>query len=587
MEKWFVRNPKVDIRSISERLNVSMLIGRLLANRQVADPDSAGCFINPELDRLHNPRMIKDIEKGAFIVKSKIQEGKKIRVVGDFDVDGVISTFILYKALMRCGAQVDYEIPHRIFDGYGINNNIIDAANADGIVTIITCDNGISATDQIIHAKELGLTVIITDHHEVSYTLDESGCKIYKIPEADAVIDIKQEGCTYPFKLLCGAGVAFKFVQVLFEEMDIPSNEAHEYIEFAAIATVCDVVDLVGENRIFVKKGLEMLNKTQNTGLRELIRVSGIENKIISVYHLGFIIGPCINASGRLDCAKKGLRLLLSGNKEEASSLALELHELNNERKDMTAKGLESAIEVIESSGVRDDKIFILYRNDIHESIAGIIAGKVREKYNVPVIILTDGEHGVKGSGRSIEEYNMFEELMKCRDLMIRFGGHPMAAGLSMKPENISVLREQLNSLTTLTDDDLIPKVYIDMPLQIAGADMAAAEELRILEPYGKGNPKPLFADKDIGIFKAYVLGVNKNVLKLKLQTQNRKYIECVYFGDIQAFDAYIAGRFGPEELDNVYRGLPNSVRLDIVYNIDINEYQGFRSVQLVLQYFR
>jgi len=587
LEKWLIRNIKKDTELMSEALGISELLCRVLVNRSIADVDSAMRFIKPEFDKLHDPRMMKDIEKGVNIIKHKIAEGKKIRIVGDYDVDGVISTYMFYKALARCNAKVDYDIPHRIHDGYGINENIIKKAKDEGIDTIITCDNGISAIEQVDYAKELGLTVIITDHHEVPFIEDTDGNRRYKTPNADAVIDIMQTDCNYPFKYLCGAGVAFKFIQVLFEELSIPKEEVYSFVEYVAIATVCDVVDLIGENRVFVKKGLERINNTQNIGLRALIKQTGIEDKAINVYYLGFIIGPCINASGRLDSARKGLRLLLSDDPLEASDLALELYQLNTERKDMTIKGVEEIVQIIENSNIKNDKVMIVYKPDIHESIAGIIAGKIREKYNVPTIVLTDGERGVKGSGRSIEEYNMFEELSKCKDLLLKFGGHPMAAGLSLEVNNVDVLRERMNQLTTLTEEDITRKIRVDGLIAIDKINLALAEDLTILEPYGKGNSKPLLAETDISISRSAILGAKKNVLKLKLLTKSNTYLDCVYFGDIKAFETLITNKFGSVELDKMQRGLKNSVKLDLIFTIEVNEYNGNRTVQLIMQNYR
>ncbi|HOJ10700.1 MAG TPA: single-stranded-DNA-specific exonuclease RecJ [Clostridiales bacterium] len=586
-ERWLLKNPKANFCEMSKALGVSELLCKILVNRKITDLDNANSFIKSDVKRLHSPKLMKDMQKAVTIIKNKISQDRKIRIVGDFDVDGVISTYLLYIALSRCSAKVDYDIPHRIFDGYGINKNIIEKAKNEGVDTIITCDNGISAIEQIEYAKELGLTVVITDHHEIPFIEDEKGSRVYRTPDADAIIDTKQIDCNYPFKHLCGAGIAFKFIQVLYCEMGIPESEAYSLIEFVAIATVCDVVDLIGENRIFVKNGLEMLNNTQNIGLRALMRHTGIEGKKLNVYYLGFIIGPCINASGRLDCALKGLKLLLTSNTEEADALAEELHQLNTERKDMTMKGVEEVSQIIENTNIKNDKVFVIYEPDIHESIVGIIAGKIRERYNVPTIILTNGEHGVKGSGRSIEEYNMFEELLKCKDLLEKFGGHPMAAGLSLDVENVDILRERVNKLTALTDDDLIPKIYIDAHIPLEYINLSLAEDLTILEPYGKGNPKPLFAEKDIRIFRGMVLGANKNVLKLRLATKNNNCLDCIYFGDIKAFDNYIISRFGQNELDKMYSGISNSIKLDLIFNIEINEYNGNRTAQLIMQYYR
>lgn len=586
MNKWILKNPKRDFKKMSQALGVSELICRILVNRCVNDYYDAKAFIEPNIDRLFDGRLMKDLEKGTLIIKDKIKNGKKIRIIGDYDVDGVISTYILFKALTRCGGKVDYVIPHRIYDGYGINNTIIENAKKDDVDTIITCDNGISAIEQIKYAKQLGITVIVTDHHDVPFVEDDNNNRIEVTPEADAVIDMKQTDCKYPFKLLCGAGVAFKFIQVLYQEMNIPKHEETEFYEFLAIATVCDVVDLTGENRILVKNGLKAIKNSNNIGLNALMEQTGIMGKDIGVYHLGFIIGPCINASGRLDCAIKGLELLLSDNRDEAVLKAQELHRLNTERKDMTLAGVEEAVATIENSDLKHDKVLVVYKPNIHESIAGIIAGKVREKYNVPTFILTDSENCVKGSGRSIDAYNMFEELQKCKELLTRFGGHPLAAGFSLEHDKVDVLRIQLNKYSTLTEDDLIPKVYIDAHIPVETVSLSLAEELKILEPYGKGNSKPLFADKNISVSRATVLGANKNVLKLRLLSNN-KYIDCIYFGHIADFEQYITDKFGEQELNKMYSGLANNVKLDLTFHIDINEYNGSRNVQLIMQNYR
>ena len=587
LTKWILKNPKVDYENMSRTLGVSELICRVLVNRKIYEQIDAMAFINPELSMLYNPRLMKDLGKAADIIKDKITSGRKIRIVGDYDVDGVISTYILMEALTHCGADVDYDIPHRVHDGYGINVSIVEKAYKDGVDTIITCDNGIAAIDQIKHAKQLGMTVIVTDHHEVPFVVCEDGSRCHVIPDADAVVDCKQTDCNYPFKLLCGAGVAFKLVQVLFEEFHISKDIEERLYEMVAIATVCDVVDLVSENRIFVKKGLKTLSNTKNPGLLALLMETGIHDKELSVYHLGFIIGPCINASGRLECARKGLEMLLCKNVDDAIPLARELAQLNAERKSMTQEGIEEVCAAIENTDIRNDKVFIIYNKNIHESIAGIIAGKIREKYNVPTLVLTDSENGVKGSGRSIEEYNMFEELLACRDLLDKFGGHPMAAGLSLPYENIELLRRAMNENTVLTEDDLVPKLYIDAQVPIETISLSMAQEISILEPYGKGNSKPVFADKNVAVTRATVIGANKNVLKLKLSKKTGKSIDAIYFGSIEDFDNYIGTKFGENEKNLMYEGKINNVVLDLAFNIDINQYNNMKSVQLVLQNFR
>ncbi|NFA44174.1 single-stranded-DNA-specific exonuclease RecJ [Clostridium botulinum] len=586
-ERWFVKNIKADYKNISKKYGISELITRLMINRNIVEDDMIKNYINPNYSNFHDPYEMKDIEKAAKILKEKIELKEKIRIIGDYDVDGVISVYILYTALKRCGANVDYEIPDRIKDGYGINKKIILEAKNDEVDTLLTCDNGISAIEQIKYAKELSMTVIVTDHHDIPFVEDEKGDRIFISSEADSIINPKQIECGYKFDKICGAGVAFKLIEVLYEKMKISKEELYRLIEFVAIATVCDVVDLIDENRIFVKNGLKMINNTTNLGLKYLMKETKMDGKEISTYHLGFVIGPCINASGRLDSAKKGLKLLLSQDEEEALNLAKELVELNDERKSMTSEGVEKAIEIIEGSTMKDDKVFVIYIPQVHESLAGIIAGRIREKYNVPTIILTKAEEGVKGSGRSIEEYNMFEELLTCKDLLNKFGGHPMAAGLSLNENNIDLLREGLNRNTKLTEEELIPKITIDLPLVLENINYDMINDLELLEPFGKGNSKPLFGAKNVNAVKAMVLGQNKNVLKIKLKTTSGRVIDSIYFGDIEEFEQYITKKYNYEELQKLYGGEFNSVNLDLVFYPSINEYNGNISIQIVIQNYR
>lgn len=587
MKKWFIKNKKADYKKMSQKFGISEIICKLLVNRDIIEDDLINSFVNSDFQNLHNPRNMKDIQKAVEIIKSKIKSKKKIRIIGDYDVDGVISSYVLYQALKKCGADIDYEIPDRIKDGYGININIIEKSKKEGIDTIITCDNGISAIEPIKYAKELDMTVIVTDHHDIPFIEDEEGNRTFIRSEADAIVNPKQKECEYKFKSLCGAGVAFKLIQVLFEEMEINKEECYKLIEFVAIATVCDVVDLLDENRIFVKYGLEMINNTNNIGLKALIKETGIENKKISAYYLGFIIGPCINASGRLDNAKKGLKLLITDNIEEANMLAKELFELNQERKDMTLRGVEKAIELVETTHIKKDKIFVIYIPDVHESLAGIVAGRIRERYNAPTIILTQSEDGAKGSGRSIESYNMFEELLKCKDLLSKFGGHPMAAGLSLEVDNVEPLRKRLNEITELTEEDLIPKINLDMQLPLDYINYNLIYDLEKLEPFGKGNNKPLFGEKNIKVLKGNVLGQNKNVLKLKLLSKNGNYIDGIYFGDIEEFEKIVIEKYGVDELEKLYQGSNNDIHLDMAFNPGINQYMGNTSIQLIIENFR
>lgn len=586
-ERWFIKNIKADYKYISKKYALSELVSRLIVNRNIISDEMIRSYINPDFDKFHEAREMKDLEKSVDILREKIKAQNKIRIVGDYDVDGVISIYILYSALKRCNANVDYEIPDRIKDGYGINMNIIKQAKEDGVDTILTCDNGISAIDQIKYAKELGITVIVTDHHDIPFVEKENNVREFISLSADAVVNPKQSECNYKFKQLCGAGVAFKLVEILYETFNIDKKECYKFIEFLAIATVCDVVDLVDENRIFVKKGLELINSTTNLGLQELIRECELTEKTLSVYHLGFIIGPCINASGRLDSAKRGLKLLLSDDEEEAVRLAKELVKLNEDRKDMTMKGVEAAVEIIEKSGMINDKVFVIYIPDIHESLAGIIAGRIKEKYNVPTLVITKAEHGVKGSGRSIEEYNMFEELIKCKDLLEKFGGHPMAAGFSLKEENIYEFRRRLNENTILKDEDLLRKVTIDSVLPLDAINYDVINDLERLEPFGKSNSKPLFAEKNINLLRATILGKNRNVLKLKLKTRMNKALDAIYFGDIEKFEEEVSSKYGNEELQKLYNGEYNHVNLDLVFYPNVNEYNGNTTIQIVIQNYR
>lgn len=586
MKKWFIRNRKTNYKEIAKNFGISEIVSKLLVNRDIIEENSIKSFINPCLENFHNPREMKDLVKGVNIIKGKIEQENKIMVVGDYDVDGVISLFELYTALKKCGADVVYEIPHRINDGYGINPGIIDSAYNAGVDTIITCDNGIAAIEAIKHGKQLGLTIIVTDHHDIPFLEKENGMREIIRSEADAIINPKQGECNYKFKALCGAGVAFKFIQVLYEEMGIGKNEAYKLIEYAAIATVCDVVDLVDENRIIVKNGLKLLNKTSNLGLKELMKAAGIENKELSVYHLGFVIGPSINASGRLDSAKKGVELLLSDNQQEAVALAKELHELNIQRKDITQQGVERAIEYIEFNKMSNDKVLVVYTPETHESIAGIVAGRIREKYNLPTIVLTKAKEGVKGSGRSIEGYNMFEELNKCKELLGRFGGHPMAAGLSLEEDNIEPLRKKLNEVTTLTEEDIVPKIYLDMQLPLEKINYDLIKDIGTLEPFGKGNSKPVFGEKQVTVVKAAILGQNKNVLKLNIMLKNGIYMDGIYFGNIEEFEELVTDKYGSYELDRLYNGNAR-IKLDMAFYPGINEYNGRVSLQVVVENFR
>ena len=589
MEKWFLRNVKADLDKMSRSLGISKLLCKIMVNRDIKDYKLMDSYIYPNLSKLHNPRLMKDIELGVDIIKESIGKGEKIRISGDYDQDGNSAILTLYKGMKRCGANVDYVIPHRVRDGYGINKRIVEEAKNDGIHIIITCDNGISAFEPLKLAKKLGMKVIVTDHHDISYIEDEGGNKEYFLPEADAIINPKRLDCNYPFKELCGAGVAFKFIQVLYEEMGIDIEESYELLEFVAMGTVCDVVDLIDENRIIAKEGLERINETKNLGLQTLIKATGLEGKDINTYSLGFVLGPCINASGRLDSADIAVELFLTNDFERAEEYANKLHTLNEERKAMTKEGYDLVVQKIELGEFIDKKVLVVYEPSVHESIVGIIAGRIKDKYYKPTIVLTKSknEDMVKGSGRSIEEYNMFEEISKCKDLLDRFGGHPMAAGLSLDVSDIDDLSKMLNRQVTLTEDDLSPKVYIDMHLPLEYISFSLVEELQVLEPFGKGNSRPLFAERNIGVKRGFILGKNQNVLKLKLVTKNNKLIDGLYFGDIEEFEIKLINKFSKEEVDKMYKGIDNKVKLDIIYVPTINEYMGNRNLQITIQNYR
>lgn len=585
-EKWLLRNRKVDLKAMSDKYKISQLLCKLMVNRDITDDNIINSYINPVYENLHSPKTMKDIALAVNIIKRKIQENKKIRIIGDYDVDGIISVFILYTALKECGANVDYEIPDRIKDGYGINENIVKTAYDEDIDTIITCDNGISAIDQIQYAKNLGLTVIVTDHHDVPF-VEENGVRTFISSQADAIINPKQIECEYEFKSICGAGVAFKLMEVLYEELGMNKEECYKLIEFVAIATVCDVVDLIDENRIFVKNGLNMLNNTTNIGIKALKKASGLEDKEITAYHLGFVIGPCLNASGRLDSAKKGLELLLMENYEDAENLAQEIVDLNDARKDMTKEGVDRAINIIDSTEINNDKILVVYIPDIHESLAGIVAGRVKEKYNKPTIILTKSEEGVKGSARSIEEYNMFEGLLACKELLDKFGGHPMAAGLSLQEDKVDELRKELNNKCKLTDEDLTRKIMIDASLPLEYLNINLIKELDVLEPFGKGNAKPVFGVRDVKVTKAMLLGKDKNILKLRLLTNNNLTIDAMIFNDLENFENKVIEKYGNEGLDNLYNKFNNNISMDFTFYPSINEWNGNKSIQIIVNGIR
>lgn len=567
MEKWMVYNKKADFQKIGSEFGIDPVIARLIRNRDIQDMKEIRSYLYGTLAEIPSPWKMKDMERAVQILQKKITQKKKIRIIGDYDIDGVTATCILLKGLKRLNANVDTYIPDRVKDGYGMHEQLIDKALEDGIDTILTCDNGIAAAAEIEYAKKEGLTVIVTDHHDIPFRDTEDG-RIWIIPKADAVVNPKQNDCLYPNKNICGAVVAWKLIWASYERLGIDSDEIWDFLELAAIATVGDVMDLQGENRIIVKEGLKKLSSTSFEGLKALICVNNLEGAEITAYHVGFVIGPCINASGRLDTAARSLELLLADNMEDAMKLADDLYDLNQSRKAMTEQGKEQAIQSIEENNLGKDRVLVVYLPDCHESLAGIIAGRIREAYNKPVFVLTKGADGVKGSGRSIEAYSMYEELVKCSDLLTQFGGHPMAAGLSMEEKNVEFFRRRLNDNCTLTEQELIPKIMIDVPMPISYLSKKLTEQLKVLEPFGKGNSKPLFAQKNLRAVGIRVLGRNRNVAKMLLIDENGIKMDAVYFGEAQEFVDFVQAH------DTI----------SVTYYPEINVFQGRENLQVVIK---
>ena len=585
MEKWFVINKGADFAGIAKRFGISPVTARLIRNREVMGDEAITRYLKGGIGELYDPHLLLDSDRLTDILVQKISEQKKIRVIGDYDIDGVMSTYILYKGITRCGGSVDFQIPDRMKDGYGINDHLIGQADEAGIDTIITCDNGIAAIGEIAHAKSLGMTVLVTDHHEIPYT-EERGERHYKRSEADAIVNPKQMECTYPYKNLCGAAVAWKVIQILYEKCGIAVEESYDFLENVAFATVGDVMDLTDENRILVREGLKRIHTTTNPGMRALILQNKLEPEQISSYHFGFVLGPCINASGRLETAKIALNLFLQEDVKKAAEIAAELVDLNAQRKDMTAEGVELAMQQVEE-GNTGEKVLVVYLPDVHESLAGIIAGRIREACHKPTFVLTKSEDGVKGSGRSIEAYSMYEELCKCQELFTKFGGHPMAAGLSLPETNVEIFREKINACCGLTEEDFIPKIKIDIPMPVDYPDIPLVNELSLLEPFGKANVKPQFADKNLGIDRAVVVGKNQNVLKLTLRAEHGKAISAVYFGDVEAFREYYGRKYGENEVQQAFLGRTNAIRMSVIYYPEVNRYQGNESIQIVIKNYQ
>ena len=564
--KWMVYAKKADFKQIASEYGIDQVLARIIRNRDICGSKDIDMYLNGNLNDIHNPHSMKDADKFVDIITKKIEEHKPVRIIGDYDIDGICSIYILFCGLKAAGADVDYVVPHRINDGYGINEHLIDNAINEGIDTIVTCDNGIAAYNQVRYAKDNGITMIVTDHHDVPFEIKDDK-KVYIVPPADEVINPKQADCDYPFKLLCGAGVAYKLISLLYDRLGLDKKELEDYIEFMAIATVGDIVDLIDENRIVVKYGLKHIAHTKNTGLRALIEECQLDINNISSYHIGFVIGPCLNASGRLDTARQAIELMLCMDNEKAHNMAKELIALNNERKSMTEQETHKAIELVENTGLLKDRVLVIYLKDCHESIAGIIAGRIKERYYRPTFVITNAEDGAKGSGRSIEGYNMYEEINKCKNVLTKYGGHPMAAGLSLAISDIDIFRKMLNDNAILTDEDLIPKMWIDVPMPVSYANIRLVNQLKLLEPFGKGNEKPVFADRNLYVKTASVIGKNKNVLRCQLETEDGTYVPAV--------------QFGINNIDDIPRA---GMRISIIYYPDINTFNGIMSLQIIIK---
>lgn len=571
MEQWTMLRKGADFDAIGRKFGISPRLACLIRNRDVVGEDAIRRYLNGTITDLYDGMLLKDMGKAVDILKEKLQQGKKIRVIGDYDIDGVNATYILLEGLGRAGAIVDSDIPDRIKDGYGLNAELIERAYKEGVDTIVTCDNGIAAAEEIAYGKRLGMTVIVTDHHEVPYVEEGEGRR-YLLPEADAVVDPKQPGCEYPFKGLCGAAIAYKLAEAFYESLGNDAEDLDDLIENAAIATIGDVMDLEGENRILVKEGLSMLRRTNNPGLCALIESTGIEKNKLSAYHIGFVLGPCLNAGGRLDTAKRALDLLLAKTKKEADILAGDLKALNDSRKEMTNTAIQKAQEQIEKYW-EADQVLVVYLPDCHESIAGIVAGRIRERYYRPVFVITDSEEGAKGSGRSIESYHMYEELNKCSRLLTKYGGHKLAAGFSLKREEVEALRKLLNENCSLTESDMQERIVIDMELPFSGITEAFVKELKLLEPFGKGNHKPVFADREVEFVSGRIIGKNKNVWKLKVKDACGKVMTALYFGETEKFSNDTKEKWGS--------------RFSITYYPEVNEYMGNKEMQIIITHYR
>lgn len=589
MAKWMVSAKKADFEKIAGRFHIDPVIARIIRNRDIVGEEQIEAFLHGSLENLHSPHLLKDVETAADILRDKIAGQKAIRIIGDYDIDGVCASYILYAGLQHAGAVVDTAIPHRIHDGYGLNEHMVTQAHEEGIDTILTCDNGIAAAQQIACAKSLGMTVVVTDHHEVPYETAPDGTRVECLPPADAVVDPKQQACTYPFDGICGAVVAYKLIQVLFSHRKDGETDAllQELMAFAAFATVGDVMELRDENRIIVRNGLVQIARSGNPGMQALVSVNGLQDKKLSAYHIGFVLGPCLNATGRLDTAGRALRMFQTKDRAEAVTIAGELKELNDSRKEMTLQGTQEAVRLIEDSPVRDDKVLVVYLPDCHESLAGIIAGRLRERYHKPAFVLTGSEEGVKGSGRSIEAYHMYDKMSECRQLYTKYGGHKMAAGVSMPEDNVEAFRTYLNGHCGLKEEDFTEIVHIDVPMPMNYVTTDLVRQLTLLEPFGNGNPKPVFAQKNLRLLRGRILGKNANVGKYSVEDESGRQFDMMYFGNLESWHEFLVREFGQEAHDRLYGAGNAGICIHVVYYPDINVYQGRESLQMVMQDYR
>ena len=586
MAKWFLATKKAEFDEIGKKYGISPVLARIIRNRDIIEDADMERYLHGSLEDLYDGSLMQDMDRAVAIIKDKIREEKSIRIIGDYDVDGICSTYILKQGLMLCGGKVDAVIPHRVKDGYGINESLIEEAHKDNIDTIITCDNGIAAAKPLEYAASLGMTCVVTDHHEIPYEM-EGEEKQFCLPPAAAVVDPKREDCSYPFKKICGAVVAWKFVLKLWEGVQINETKKRELLEFAGIATVCDIMELLDENRIIVKEALKSMANSANAGLRALIRVHDLNPAKLSAYHIGFVIGPCFNATGRLDSAEKTLELLECNNDREAIFLAAELKKMNESRKDMTEKAVDEAVQIVEEKEMWKDKVMVIYLPKCHESLAGIVAGRIKEKYARPTIVLTNGEECVKGSGRSIDAYSMYEELSKCKELFLKYGGHKLAAGLSLEEDKVEVLRKVLNENCTLTEEDMEGKIVIDVPMPLSFVTKDFLKQLELLEPFGVGNAKPIFAQKNITFLSMQKMGKNKNMAKFSVADEEGKRFTMILFRDLEQFLETVEQKYGRKVLqDFIGNRAGVAVKMNVIYYPSINEFRGAQELQFVIQHW-